>query len=162
MYKQYFTIPTTEQWTRYEGPSVFKAFILKPTSESYTYLNLEIDTVRFADSMLEYIGKEEIATIQRLVLEVKDVAYFGHFCMDTLKSMPKLTELELLSPEGDTYSWSRGGRVQLYETLDRDFREAKYNDPAWECPRVTILNKNTGEVWAVIEAGALIPGWKEG
>jgi hypothetical protein len=27
---------------------------------------------------------------------------------------------------------------------------------------VTILNKNTWEVWAVIEGGALIPGWKEG
>ena len=118
--------------------------------------------MRCADNVLEYFGKGEINGIRRLVLEVRDVAYFGHFCMDVLKSMTKLEELELSTPEGTTYSWSRGGRVPLYETLVRDFMEARYGDPGWECPRVRILNIDSGLEMAVIEGGALILGWKYG
>jgi hypothetical protein len=165
IYKPYFTVPSSEQWTRYEGPSVFKPYInstKSTTSDIYTYLNFDLDTVRCADNVLEYIGKLEINGIRRLVLEVRDVAYFGHFCMDVLKSMSKLKELGLWTQEGNTYSWSRGGQVQLYETLERDFMETRYGDPGWECPRVRIVNINSGEEMAIIEGGALIPGWKYG
>jgi hypothetical protein len=110
---------------------------------------------------LEYIGDEEIADVRKMVLEVGDAAYFGHFHMDTIKRMSKVEELKLLANEGETYSWHRGGDL-FVENLTNDFVGEKMSNPGWRCPKIRIYNMATGEEMRVIRGGALVEGWKEG
>ncbi len=146
--------------SRLEGLSRFSPFFKTDTSPIYTYISFEYDTVRCADSVLEYIGEEEVQRIQKLILEVRDAEYFGHFHMDVVKRMDKLDEVTLLAQDGHRINWHREGRY--ITSLTTDFEEARYSDPGWERPRVRILNKNTGEELKVLAGGALIPGWKFG
>jgi hypothetical protein len=143
--------------SRFEGLSTYTPLFKTDASPIYTYVSFEHDTIQCADSILEYIGDKEVEGMQRMILEVKDAAYFGHFHMDVLKRMGKLKELDLLTQERVISSWNRG----YVESLMGDFEESRYGDPGWECPRVRILNRNTGEELSVIPGGALLPGWKE-
>jgi len=149
--------------SRFEALSIYKPSFETLYSPVYTYISFAHDTIRCKDELLQYIGKEQSGAtqhIQRLVLEVRDVAYFAFFCMDVIKSMGGLTELELSTHQGEVYSWNRGGRY--VETLHSDFNEAKMQDPGWECPDIAISHLTTGERLSGIKGGALIPGWKEG
>jgi hypothetical protein len=104
------------------------------------------------------MGKDEVRGIQRMTLEVRDVAYFGHFNMDVLMRMENLQELELITQQGQQYN-----RVtDLVAGLTRDFDEARRSNPGWECPRIRILESDTGRKLTVIAGGALLPGWKYG
>jgi hypothetical protein len=43
-----------------------------------------------------------------------------------------------------------------------NFHEKRYEDPTWRCPKLRIMNRNTGVEVGSIEGGVLIEGWKEG
>lgn len=117
--------------------------------------------IRCAASVLEYMGKEEVAGVRKMVLEVGDAAYFGHFHMHTIRQMQNLEELELLTQNAETYSWHRGGDI-FVENLTNDFESERMSDPGWRCPRVRMVNIASGEEMKVIEGGPLIEGWKYG
>jgi len=85
-----------------------------------------------------------------MILDVKDVAYFGHFYFDVLMRMRKLKELDLLVRDELT-SWHEEN--YYVNRLIRDFEQAREKDPRWECPRVRIVDKVTGEI-KVIPGGA--------
>jgi hypothetical protein len=146
--------------TRSEGLSIYTPHFKTDTSPIYTYISFENDTVQCPDSVLEYMGEEEVQRVQRMILDVRDSEYFGHFHMDVIKRMSKLMEVSLLAQDGQLQNWYRAGR--FVERLVGDFEEGRYSDPGWECPRVRILNKNTGEELRVFAGGALIPGYKPG
>jgi 2EXR family len=146
--------------SRFEALSTYKPSFKTETSPIYTYVRFEQDEIHCSDSILEYIGEEEVQSIQRMTLDVHDAEYFGHFHMDVVTRMSSLKELSLLTHERQRYNWSRWER--RVEALNNDFKEARYTDPGWACPRVRIINSDTGEELGVIEGGALIPGWKLG
>jgi hypothetical protein len=146
--------------SRFEGLSVYVPFFKTDFSPTYTYLSFEQDILHCMDNLLEYIGEKEINGVQRMVLEIKDAAYFGFFHMDVLKQMVKLKELDLLMQDGEIHSRNRGRRY--VGTVTDDFAHARYKDPGWVCPRVRILDTDTKEELTVIAGGALLPGWKEG
>jgi hypothetical protein len=144
--------------SRFEALSTYTPQFKTETSPIYTYMCFEQDTIRCPDSILEYMGEDEVKSVTRMTLEVHDTEYFGHFHMDLVTRMGKLKELSLLTQKRHRPNWSRGE----LEILTGDFKEARYTDPGWDCPRVRIMNRQTGEELSVIEGGALIPGWKAG
>jgi len=93
-----------------------------------------------------------------MTLDVRDVAYFGHFNMDILMRMENLQELDLLTQQGQRYNYS----IDLIARLAGDFEDVRHSNPGWECPRVKILERDTKNELKVIAGGALIPGWKYG
>jgi hypothetical protein len=145
--------------SRLEGFLTYKPMFKTDTSPIYTYVSLKHDTIQCADTMLEYLGEEEAEHLQRMILEVKDAAYFGHFHMDVLMRMRKLRELDLLVQQ-EVIGWNRGRRY--LDILIGDFEQARIEDPAWECPRVRIVDRNTGKELSVIPGGAAPPEWMEG
>jgi hypothetical protein len=108
--------------------------------------------------VLEYMGKAETAAVQRVILKVSDVGYFGHFHMETLKRMTKLAEVVLLTQPADQYSWL--GEM-FVEIIIGGFETERTDHPDWECPRVRIVSRETGEQLGLIEGGALEPELKE-
>jgi 2EXR family len=147
--------------SRYEALSRCTRSFTTDTSPIYTYICFPLDTIKCADSVLEYMPHTEVQQIRRLVLDVRDAEYFGHFHMDVVKRMERLESLELLAAPGAIdYRWNRADRYVV--TLQREFTEKRYEDPGWRCPRVRIVNKGSGEEVGVIEGGPLIEGWKEG
>ncbi|KAE9367440.1 hypothetical protein N431DRAFT_561418 [Stipitochalara longipes BDJ] len=147
--------------SRFEALSRYLPFFKTETSEVYTYISFSQDTIKCADSVLEYMPRHEVSHIERLVLEVRDAEYFGHFHMDVVKKMERLQELELLAAPGEIdYMWSRNERY--VGTLMGNFHEKRFEDPGWRCPRMRIVNRKSGEEVGVIEGGVLIEGWKKG
>jgi len=116
--------------------------------------------IRCAASVLEYLGKEEVESMRKMVLEVGDGAYFGHFHMDTIRRMGKLEEMKLLT-KPLVYTWDRAGDIVL-QRLRADFEGARFEDPGWRCPRVRIVNMATGEESNLIKGGPLVEGWTIG
>ena len=151
----------TNRESRFEALSHYSPFFQTATSEVYTYISFARDTIKCADRVLEYMPSYEVAHIERLVLEVRDAEYFGHFHMDVVKKMERLQDIELLAGPGEIdYRWSRAERY--VGTLMGNFHEKRYEDPAWRCPRLRIVNRKSGEEVGCIEGGVLIEGWKEG
>src|ERR1700761_3580389 len=91
--------------SRLEGFLTYIPTFKTDTSPVYTYISFEHDTIRCTDSILEYIGEEEAQRVQKMIIEVKDAAYFGHFHMDDLARMRRLRELDLLMLQ-ETFGWS--------------------------------------------------------
>ena len=147
--------------SHFEALSIYKPFFKTENSPKHTYISFERDTLRCSDTILTYIGVEEVSSVERLVLDISDAMYFGHFHMESVMRMRKMTDLTLLVTEkGIRPTWD--SRTRYLEKVARDFLEAKYTDPAWECPRVLVMSADNGEELSVIKAGALIPGWKQG
>lgn len=147
-------------------------FIREPSPRA-TYVNFDYDTIKCAASVLEYMGKEEIKGVKRMVLEVGDAAYFGHFHMETITRMERLKELTLEAKEGESYGWNTGRNTRLsyalgtmervVHGLNNDFEGARHQDLGWRCPRVTIVRADNGEKLKVLDCfGPLLEGWKEG
>ena len=159
-----FTSPTpppsllhTCRESRSEALSQYIRTFTTDTSEIYTYFSFSRDTLRCADSVLEYMPTEEAKRIETLVLEVRDAEYFGHFHMEVVKTMERLEELTLLAKPGEVdYRWNRPGRY--VDTLSGEFEEARCENPDWRCPRVRIVQGDSGDEMCVLEGGALING----
>ena len=75
--------------------------------------------IRCAASVLEYMGKEEVARVRKMVIEVGGAAYFRHFHNDTtIRRMQNVEELELLTQSWGTHSWYRGGDMSVENLTD--------------------------------------------
>jgi hypothetical protein len=144
--------------SRLEGFLTYKPMFKTDTSPVYTYVSFEHDIILCADSVLLSMEDEEVERVQKLVLEVKDVAYFGHFQMDILMRMKKLRELDLRIEDG-VFNWdlARGYRDSYVDIMRRDFKQARTRNPEWECPDVRILDRETGKELSVIPGGAAPP-----
>ncbi|KAJ5054391.1 uncharacterized protein L3040_000666 [Drepanopeziza brunnea f. sp. 'multigermtubi'] len=144
--------------SRFEALATYKKYFQTEHSPNYVYLALDQDTIRCSDNILEHFGPVEKRGIERLILDIADAGYFGHFNMSIIKDMVCLKELELYTDEGDLESW-RGGNERI---LHGDFDRERHHDPGWVCPLVRIINRDTGKDMGVIASAALIPGWKAG
>ncbi|KAF4631693.1 hypothetical protein G7Y89_g6438 [Cudoniella acicularis] len=112
-------------------------------AENCTYVNFTKDIIRLSDSILPYLGKAELEGIQSMILDTKDVAYLGHYHMEILKNMKNLKEVKILVEEGVVYGFARSSRY--FQSLTRDFEDARTADPGWEGPKVKIISVKTGE-----------------
>lgn len=155
--------------SRYEALGTYKTYFtsFKSNCTPYSstlkapnciYLALGQDTIRCSDNLLEYIDTAETENIEKLILEVADAAYFGHFNMEMIMQMSRLKDLELHTPEGLLTDW-RGDSSQI---LTRDIEGGKMNNPGWVCPNVRIMSRKTGKELKALEGGALVPGWVPG
>lgn len=109
--------------------------------------------------MLEYLAETELTRIRSLALDVKDCGYFGHFHIDTIMRMSDLKQLDIWAGRVDHPSWNP--RRHNWTSLIGVFEEARVGNPAWECPLLRILEKESGQEMGSIKGGALIPGWVE-
>lgn len=166
-FAKWFTSPTPppallhlNQEARVEALAIYAPMFKTKDSERYIYINFGQDTLRCSDSLLQYIGKEERNAVERLVLDVKDTQYFGHFNMDHIIQMKKLVDLVLET--GNTYVPSWDSPTRYLTTIANDFEDAQYKDPGWETPTVRILKRDTKELLKTIPGGALLSGWKIG
>ncbi|KAK6582212.1 hypothetical protein PZA11_004620 [Diplocarpon coronariae] len=146
------------QESRSEALATYRRYFQTEHAPNCVYLAPDRDAVRCSDNLLEHFGPDEVGAVERLVLDVADAGYFGHFNMAIIASMARLTELDLYTDEGDLTSW-RGGNVRILST---DFEGARKSDPGWACPRVRIIDRHTGAEVLCIERGALAPGWRPG
>jgi len=71
----------------------------------HLYVSFEQDTFKFEDTLLVYLGRSELQSMQKIILSVKDCGYFGHFNMDIVKTMKELKCLDLWGDKGVIYSW---------------------------------------------------------
>lgn len=141
--------------SRHEALNYYTSCFITPRSE--LYINFAHDIVRFPDNMLVSIPRKELESITHVVLEVKDKAYFGHFNMETVKKMSNCKEMKLMVPSGAIYL-ADTVRDPLAPLIG-SFEDAMREDPGWECPRILIFDKDSGEELSVLEGGASIPGW---
>ena len=147
--------------SRHEGLLTYTPAFKTETSPNYIYVSFEHDAIRCADSMLEYVGEEEVKRVQRLILAVQDAAYFAHFYMDVLMRMGKLRDLDLLVLQEPITPWNTERRH--VDGITVDFELARERVPDWECPRVRFVERNTGEELGVIPGGAATPeGMEDG
>ncbi|RDL30178.1 uncharacterized protein BP5553_10456 [Venustampulla echinocandica] len=129
--------------SRAEGLRIYQRYFETDRSPRYTYLSFSSDRVKLHDTALTYLGPKELAGIERMVLDVRDCAYFGHFHIDIIKRMTRLRELEIFVQEGEVYRCPRYG-IYLH-SLSGDFQDARAGDPEWDCPHVRILKRGKKE-----------------
>lgn len=92
-----------------------------------------------------------------MVTHTKDIAYFGFYHMNTLKRMKALRELEIYAEGNLIYRGDEPDR--FINLLVSEFEDAMEADPGWECPKIKIIDAQTGKASRFIEGGAKIPGW---
>ena len=141
--------------SRHEGLLTYTPMFTTDFSPICTYVSLDNDTITGADSILSYIREEELDRVQRLTLEVRDAPYFGHFHLDVLVRMSSLRELDLLAQQEIMDSWDFERRHP--HGLKVDFGLARMKYPAWNYPRVRIMDGNTGKELIVIPGRAAPP-----
>lgn len=139
------------------------------------YIDFAKDILRLREDVLGYIPSQELHCIASMVVEIGDIEYFGHFCMDILLKMPRLTSLDLEVQLGETgrgyVSWGervdtgvgiaaegafdRGvRRERVIRVLETEFLDARRRESAWDCPFVRIFGMGEGGgVLGVIKGG---------
>jgi hypothetical protein len=143
--------------SRFEGLKLYSQVFRTDSSPRYIYVAFPQDTIKACGSIIHFLKTLELTGIQRLVLDVKDPAYFAHFGMEILKMMqPNLVELELGIQRGDVWSWN-DGRDYL-QKVQGDFLDAIDADPGWRWPEIRIVEAETGDLFERIvghEAGTV-------
>lgn len=119
------------------------------------------DTVLLPEGTISYLGERELQGIERMVLEVRDHAYFGYYNLETLRGMGRLKVLELRAANGVSYSWGTGGAAT---DIFRDLRTEMLDWPDWEVPEeIRIVQAETGQELSVIRGREdLLPSEGEG
>ncbi|OBT50988.1 hypothetical protein VE04_08551 [Pseudogymnoascus sp. 24MN13] len=143
--------------SRYEALAVYAPYFATPSNPRPIYLSLPQDVVRFTDGLLPYIPDGPLNEIQHMITDTKDCAYFGYYHMGTLKSMKRLRVLEIYAEKGLVYGGDDTDR--FINLLVSEFEDAMEADPGWECPKVRIVDAQTGKDLRFIAGGAKIPGW---
>ncbi|KFZ12043.1 hypothetical protein V501_04441 [Pseudogymnoascus sp. VKM F-4519 (FW-2642)] len=129
--------------SRYEALAVYAPYFATPSNPRPIYLSLPQDVVRFTDGLLPYIPDGPLNEIQHMITDTKDCAYFGYYHMGTLKSMKRLRELEIYAEKGLVYGGDDADR--FINLLVSEFEDAMEADPGWECPKVRIVDAQTGK-----------------
>ncbi|KAK1139946.1 hypothetical protein N8T08_011023 [Aspergillus melleus] len=71
--------------------------IPKPTFQPQSiYIAFGLETLRLREDVLSYIPELELGLIERMVVDVADAHYFGHFYLEIIRSMVRLRMLELV------------------------------------------------------------------
>jgi 2EXR family protein len=132
--------------SRFEGLKVYKPAFQSDTSPRYTYVAFSQDTIKACGSIIHYLRTPELYSIQKMVLDVKDPAYFAHFGMDILKKMQSnLADLELIVHDENVWVGNVG--QDYLQKVKGDFLDAIEFDPEWVWPDISIVEGKTGELF---------------
>ncbi|PLB43447.1 hypothetical protein P170DRAFT_481393 [Aspergillus steynii IBT 23096] len=134
---------------RAEALRVYGARFRTEHAPTCIYVAFDRDVLRLTEDVLPYVGPEERARVESMIVEVADTGYFGHFYLETLQRMPRLRDLVLILT--DMPMDPRRGSGQRYlDTLRAEFREAIESRPQWTCPHVKLLARDGKEEMGVI------------
>lgn len=126
----------------------YSSYFRTEASPHGIYASFAYDTISFPDNTINYVGREETDGIERMVLEVKDHAYFGYFNLSLLRGMRSLRELELRVENWVRYSWRTEGAA---DDIIRDLRTEVLDYQDWKMPDVIrIVQAGTGQELCVI------------
>ncbi|KAL4816948.1 hypothetical protein BDW67DRAFT_40493 [Aspergillus spinulosporus] len=139
------------------------------------YIAFNHETLQLREDVLSYIPEPELRLIERMVVGVADLQYFGHFYLDVIRRMSRLRKLELIvgvtrsdhllpvngqepdagEAENIDNLWETMRRFEWeLELLKEVFRDAREEDWSWRCPDVRIVMRRTGLLIGVIEGGS--------
>jgi hypothetical protein len=128
--------------------SIYTPYFRTEASPQGIYASFAHDTVSLPENTINYLGREELEGIERMVLEVKDHAYFGYFNLVTLRGMAALKELELRVENGVRYSWGTG---EAANDIFKDLRTEVLEWRDWKVPGlIRIVLAGTGQELCVI------------
>lgn len=97
--------------------------------------------LRLTEDVLRYVGPEELALVETMIVEVTDTGYFGHFYLETLQRMRRLRDLVLILTDMPTDP--RRGHGQRYiDSLRAEFQEEIKTRPEWTCLHVKLLARD--------------------
>jgi hypothetical protein len=129
--------------------TIYSSFFRTKSSPQGIYASFAHDTVSLCEGTVNYLGNEELEGIERLVLGVKDHAYFGYFNLGYLRGMSSLKMLVLRAENTVRYSWET--RDDAVSDIFRDFRSEVLEWPDWKVPdEIRIVHAGTGQELCVI------------
>jgi hypothetical protein len=136
------------------APSYPPAFV---TPRGRLFVAFAVDRVCMPDSILASVPDADLRRIRHMVLDVRDCYYFEFFNMESIVRMRALETLDLLAWKGpEYYIGTAAVRDRRYvEELVAGFEGAREANRDWVCPRVRIMNKDTGEEIGGLEGGLL-------
>ena len=136
------------------------------------YIAFNHETLQLREDVLSYIPEPELRLIERMIVGIADLQYFGHFYLDVIRRMSRLKKLELIvgvtrsehllagtgqaTDVGDAENiadvWETMRRFEWeVEMLKEVFRDAREEHRSWRCPDVRIVMRRAGAVIGVIE-----------
>jgi hypothetical protein len=145
--------------SRFEALRVYKPHFETEVSPRYTYVAWEQDTIYACGTILPFLGHKDLQCIQRMVLDVKDPAYFGHFSMGILlKMQPNLLELELICHQVTVWRVSHGQRHLkiMKDTFVDTIAEGLHKENEWIRPDIKIIDDYTGELYSFMSRTATL------
>jgi hypothetical protein len=127
---------------------VYSSYFRTEASPHGIHASFAYDTISFPENTINYLGREETEGIERMVLEIKDHAYFGYFNLSLLRGMRALKELELRVENGVSYAW---GPAEAANDIIRDLKTEALEYRDWKMPEVVrIVRAGTGQELHVI------------
>jgi hypothetical protein len=145
--------------SRIEGLKVYKPAFRTDTSPNYTYAAFDQDTIECIDRVVQYLKRDEIDRVQKMLVRVYDSALFWHFHMETVMAMQNLEELDILASQ-EQIGWGIDRR--WVDGLTNDIRLTKENVPDWCCPRIRVLDNSSSEEIDVIPYGVWVEPEEDG
>jgi hypothetical protein len=131
--------------SRIEALRIYKPLFQTKSSPKYIYVAFSQDIITVSDNILGFLRGVDLQGIQKMAINIKDPAYFGHFNIDILKKMqPNLTELELIVEQPETYRRNHG--ESCLQLVTGDIRQAMAMDPGWVWPNMNIVDGKTGKL----------------
>lgn len=138
------------QESRSEALAIYQPYFKTKLCSTGIYIAFDRDIIAFHDGVINYLDEPELQAIQSMILELRDYAYFGHYNIDTLRSMRKLKTLELRVETGQLFSYDHGDNMLA---LANQLREEEELHPELGMPPIRIVSKQTGET--VVYLGSL-------
>jgi hypothetical protein len=128
------------QESRSEALAIYQPYFKTKLCPTGIYVAFDRDTIAFPDGVIQHLEEPELQAIQSMILEY---AYFGHYNIDTVRSMRKLKTLELRVETGQLFSWDLGDNMLA---LANQLREEEELHPELGMPSIRIVSKHTGEI----------------
>jgi hypothetical protein len=136
--------------SRFEALRVYKPHFQTELSPRYIYVSWEQDTIHACGTILNFLGLKELQGIQRMVLDVNDPAYFGHFSIGIfLKMQPNLVDLELICHKVIQWGVSNGRRHLeiVKDTFVDAIADGVQKEIEWIRPDIKIIDAFSGELY---------------
>ncbi len=129
--------------SRSEALAIYQPYFKTKLCPTGIYVAFDRDTIAFPDGVISYLEEPELQAIQSMILKLRDYAYFGHYNIDTLRSMRNLKTLELRVETGQLFR-DHGDNMLALQVANR-LREEEELHPDLGMPSIRIVSKHFGE-----------------
>lgn len=131
--------------SRSEALAIYQPYFKTKLCPPGIYVAFDRDTIAFPDGVISYLEEPELQAIQSMILKLRDYAYFGHYNIDTLRSMRNLKTLRVET--GQLLSRDHGDNMLALAALQvaNRLREEEELHPELGMPSIRIVSKHSGE-----------------